>query len=161
MEAVLEEDSRKWEPLIEALVIRHEMPVAERIDRIFALCEDCFTREKAEIRQLTGKEAGSDDRKKQSKRDEQGMNGIRFFLDQLRLKNYYQQAEGLAELLEEGAAKGELSLDNPRMRAASVMFAVFGMTGMDISPEELKIQLQSLKNQLLSSCGMTAANELT
>lgn len=134
LEAVLEEDSRKWEPLVEALVERHEAPVAERIDRIFELCEDCFVSEKAQIRQLAGNEQK-----------------IRFFFDQMRLKNYYQQTEGLAALLKEGAEKGEFTLDNPGMRAASIMFAVFGMTGADISSEELKIQLQSLKKQLFVS----------
>ena len=76
----------------------------------------------------------------------------------MRLKNYYQQTEGLAAILEEGAAKGEITLDNPRMRAASIMFAVFGMTGADISSEELKIQLRSLKKQLFAACGKNKAS---
>lgn len=85
MEAVLEEDSREWEPLFTALVAEHEIPVTERIDRIFMLCEKYFADEKLEI--------------------------------------------------------------------VSAMFAVFGITGTDISPEELRTQLQMIKEQLLSSCG--------
>ena len=158
LEAVLEEDSRKWEPMVEALVERHEVPVEERIDKIFALCEDCFVSEKVQIRQLTGEESGADGDRRPQRRDNKELVKIRFFLDQMRLKNYYQQTEGLAALLEEGAAKGEITLDNPRMRAASIMFAVFGMTGADISSEELKIQLRSLKKQLFAACEKNKAS---
>lgn len=158
LEAVLEEDSRKWEPMVEALVERHEVPVEERIDKIFALCEDCFVSEKVQIRQLTGKESGADGDIRPQQRDNKEFAKIRFFLDQMRLKNYYQQTEGLAAILEEGAARGEITLDNPRMRAASIMFAVFGMTGADISSEELKIQLRSLKKQLFAACGKNKAS---
>ena len=49
-------------------------------------------------------------------------------------------------------AAGEFVIDNPRLQAASAMFAVFGITGTDISEEELKVQLQEVKEQLLRSC---------
>lgn len=135
MGAVLEEDSREWEPLLTALVAKHEISVTERIDRIFALCEEYFADEKLEMDQYAQKPEE-----------------MRFLLDQMRLKNVYRQTEGLRELLEEGAKTGELSLENPGVQAASTMFAVFGIMGTDISPEELKIQLQAIKEQLLSSC---------
>lgn len=136
MEAVLEEDGKEWEPFLAALVTEHEIPVAERIERIFTLCEAYFDDEKMEMDQYT-------------QRPEE----LRFLLDQMRLKNFYRQAEGLAALLEEGAESGELSLENPQMQAASAMFAVFGITGTDITREELKVQLQMIKNRLLASCG--------
>ena len=136
MEAVLEEGSREWNPLLTDLVAKHEIPVMERIDRIFTLCEAYFTDEKLEMDKYT-------------REPEE----IRFLLDQMRLKNFYRQTEGLVELLEEGIETGELSSDNPKAQAASAMFAVFGIMGTDISPEELKAQLQVIKEQLLSSCG--------
>lgn len=135
MEAVLEEDSREWEPLLTALVEEHEMPVRERIDRVFTLCETYFDDEKMEMDQYTQKPGE-----------------LRFLLDQMRLKNFYRHAEGLAALLEEGRETGELSFDNPEVQAASAMFAVFGITGINITREELKVQLQVIKNRLLSSC---------
>ena len=136
VEAVLEEEGREWEPQLAALVAKHEVPVMERIDRIFMLCEAYFADEKLEMDQYAQK-----------------TEEMRFLLDQMRLKNFYRQAEGLRELLEEGTKTGELSLDNPKMQAVSAMFAVFGVTGTDISPDELKTQLQMIKEQLLSSCG--------
>lgn len=136
MEAVLEEDGREWEPLLAALVTEHEIPVAERIERIFTLCEEYFDDEKMEMEQYTQKPEE-----------------LRFLLDQMRLKNFYRQAEGLAALLEEGSESGELSLENPQIQAVSAMFAVFGITGTDITREELKVQLQVIKNRLLASCG--------
>lgn len=136
MEAVLEEDGREWEPLLAALVTEHEIPVAERIERIFTLCEEYFDDEKMEMEQYAQKPEE-----------------LRFLLDQMRLKNFYRQAEGLAALLEEGSESGELSLENPQIQAVSAMFAVFGITGTDITREELKVQLQVIKNRLLASCG--------
>lgn len=136
MEAVLEEEGREWEPMLTALVAKHEVPVMERIDRIFMLCEAYFADEKLEIAKYAQK-----------------TEEMRFLLDQMRLKNFYRQAEGLRELLEEGTETGELSLDNPQIQAVSAMFAVFGITGTDISPEELKVQLRMIKEKLLSSCG--------
>lgn len=134
MEAVLEEDEA-WAPVLSSLVTEHEIPVLERIDKIFALCETYFVNGKPEISQYKENTAG-----------------VRFLIDQMRLKIFYRQTEGLAALLEEGARTGEFSLENPKLQAASAMFAVFGITGTDISPEELKAELQIIKEQLLSSC---------
>lgn len=136
LKAVLEEDGKEWMPLLTALATRHDMSVTERLDRIFALYEAYFINEKTEADQYMEKPEE-----------------MRFFLDQMRLKNFYRQTEGLTALLEEGAATGELSLDNPRIQAASTMFAVFGVTGTDISIGELKSELQVIKEQLLISCG--------
>lgn len=136
MEAVLEDDNKEWSPLLTSLVTGHETPVMERIDRMFALCETYFVNEKAE-----------------SQKYKENTKEKRFLLDQMRLKNFYRQAEGLAALLEEGAETGELFAENPRIQAASAMFAVFGITGTDISLQELKTELQLIKEQLLSSCG--------
>lgn len=135
MEAVLEEDDREWEPFVTDLVNRHEVAVRDRIDKIFALCEACFANEREEMGALF------------EEKEE-----VRFFRDQIRLKNYYRQTKGLTALLKEGAAAGEFIIDNPELQAASAMFAVFGITGTDISEEELRIQLQVVKEQLLHAC---------
>lgn len=136
MEAVFEEEDETWAPILASLVAKHEIPVMERIDRIFALCETYFVSGKTKTDQNKDNSAE-----------------IRFLTDQMRLKNFYRQAEGLAALLEEGVQAGEFSLENPKIQAASAMFAVFGITGTDISPEELKTELQIIKEQLFSSCG--------
>ena len=135
MEADLEEDDKEWEPLVTDLINRHEIAVSDRIDKIFALCEACFVNEKKETGVLF------------EKKEE-----VRFFRDQIRLKNYYRQTKGLTALLKEGVAAGEFTIDNPELQAASAMFAVFGITGTDISEEELRIQLKTVKEQLLRSC---------
>ncbi|MDE6387697.1 MAG: TetR/AcrR family transcriptional regulator [Lachnospiraceae bacterium] len=135
MEAVLEENDKEWEPLLTELLNRREIAVRERIDEIFALCETCFLSEKEEAGELL------------EQKEE-----VRFFRDQIRLRNYYRQTEGLTVLLEEGVAAGEFTVENPGLQAASAMFAVFGITGTDISEEELRIQLQAVKEQLLQSC---------
>lgn len=135
MEAVLEENDREWEPLMTDILNEHETAVRERIDKIFALCEVFFASEKKEAEKLSGQKEE-----------------IHFFLDQIRLRNYYRQAKGLTALLEEGAETGEFTVENPGLQAASAMFAVFGITGTDISVDELRIQLQTVKEQLLQSC---------
>lgn len=132
VEAVLEEEGMKWAPLLADLASKHEIPVMERIDRIFALCEVYFRN--------AGQKAGQ-----YAKKPEEA----RFLSDQMRLKGFYRQTEDLAALLEEGIEKGELSLDNPGIRAVSAMFAVFGITGTEISAEELRNQLQIIKEQMI------------
>ena len=117
------------------LINRREIDVRERIDKIFALCEVCFVNEK--------EESGEPLEQKEE---------VRFFRDQIRLRNYCRQTEGLTALLEEGVETGEFTIENPGLQAASAMFAVFGITGIDISEEELRIQLQTVKEQLLQSC---------
>lgn len=134
MEAVLEEDSREWIPLFTSLVTKHETPVLERINRMFELCGAYAASEKAEL--------GNTGEKTEE---------MRFFLDQIHLKNFYRQTENLTALLEEGAAAGEVYSDNPKIQAAATMFAVFGMMGEDISEEEMGIQLQIIKEQLLTA----------
>ncbi len=135
MEAVLEDNDREWEPLMTELINRREIDVRERIDKIFALCEVCFVNEK--------EEAGEPLERKEE---------VRFFRDQIRLRNYCRQTEGLTALLEEGVETGEFTIENPGLQAASAMFAVFGITGIDISEEELRLQLQTVKEQLLQTC---------
>ncbi len=132
VEAVLEEEGSQWVPLLTELVAKHEIPVMERIDEIFALCEAYV--QKAEFR------AGQ-----YGKEPEE----IRFLLDQMRLKSFYRHTKDLETLLEEGNETGELSLDHPKIRAVSAMFAVFGITGTEITPEELKNQLQMIKEQMI------------
>ena len=131
MEAVLEDDKEALAPLLTSLVTQHEIPVIKRIDKMFALCEEYIVNEREETGQYKENAAET-----------------RFLLDQMRLKNFYRQAEELAALLEEGAKTGELVAENPMIQAASAMFA-----GTDISPKELKTELQIIKEQLLSSCG--------
>lgn len=135
MEAVLEDDKEALAPLLTSLVTQHEIPVKKRIDKMFALCEEYLVNERKETGQYKENAAET-----------------RFLLDQMRLKNFYRQAEELAALLEEGVETGELAAENPRIQAASAMFAVFGITGTDISSKELKTELQIIKEQLLSSC---------
>lgn len=137
MAAVLENVGKEFNPALASIVERHEISVKERIDKIFALCEEHFVRAKPEVNQYMGN------------REE-----FRFFMDQLRLKIFYRQTEGLTALLEEGVEKGELDVENPKARAAAVAFAIFGITGAEISTDELMAELKEIKESLLASCKM-------
>lgn len=135
MEAVLEEADKEWEPLLAELVSSREGTVRERIDKIFSMCEAYFVSDRQEAGELSGQKEGA-----------------RSVRDQIRLRNYYRQTEGLRILLEEGIETGEFTVENPELQAASAMFAVFGITGTDISEEELRIHLRTVEEQLLQSC---------
>lgn len=133
VEAVLEEDGRKMELLLDTFLSKHDIPVRERIDRIFALCETYFASARREA------EAYTKNRER-----------VRFLTDQMRLKNFYVQTRELTALLEEGVRSGELSLRDPRAQAASTVFAVFGVLGADIGQESFKRELKSIKEKLLT-----------
>lgn len=137
MAAVLENVGREFNPALASIVAAHEISVKERIDKIFELCEVHFVNAKPEVNRYMGNQEE-----------------FRFFMDQLRLKIFYRQTEGLTALLEEGVEKGEIAVENPKARAAAVAFAIFGITGAEISTDELRAELREIRESLLASCKM-------
>lgn len=80
---------------------------------------------------------------------EEDMYSRRYYIDAMRLKIYYKTAEALAEVIKRGAAEGLFDVPNPKARAESVLFAVFGVLGAQLSEKETDKEIRAvLKNML-------------
>ena len=76
---------------------------------------------------------------------ETDMYSRRYYMDAMRLKIYYKTAESLAKVIQRGA----FDVPNPKARAESVLFAVFGILGAGLSEKETDEEIRAvLKNML-------------
>ena len=74
---------------------------------------------------------------------------LRYQLDCVRISTYYKLLDSFEALLERGNEEGVLRIVNPRARAATVLFAVFGLTGESISTIEVTAELYDLIGNML------------
>ena len=74
---------------------------------------------------------------------------MRYQLDCVRISTYYKLLDAFEALLERGNEEGVLRIVNTRARAASVLFAVFGLTGESISTIEVTAELHDLVGNML------------
>ena len=70
-------------------------------------------------------------------------------MDQIRIKTFYNIADALEKLLDEGNKEGSLKIPNIRARAESVVFAVFGITGSNLTAEEMMAELQNVIEKMI------------
>lgn len=69
--------------------------------------------------------------------------------DVIRLPVYYNLADYLEKILIRGNKEGVFHISNPRMRAHSIIFAVFGISGSMESTEEMLHEMYQVTEKLL------------
>ncbi len=74
---------------------------------------------------------------------------MRYQYDAIRISIYYRLLEAFEKLIERGNEEGVLRIVNPRARASSVLFAIFGLTGESISTIEVTAELYDLVEKML------------
>lgn len=107
-------------------------PVMERLKKLIKLLENQSNTLKAPLTEFTS----------------DGSN--RFHIDYLRLKTYYKMSALLKEFLDEGCREKVFHISDTKARSESLAFAVFGVTGSEISSAELSNELYEIFNRLLS-----------
>lgn len=70
-------------------------------------------------------------------------------MDQMRIKTFYNIADALEKLLDEGNKEGSLKIPNTRARAESVVFATFGITGSSLTVEEMVVELRTVIEKMI------------
>ncbi len=74
---------------------------------------------------------------------------MRFQYDSPRLGTYYRLLDGLEQLIERGNEEGTLRIVNPRARASTILFGIFGVTGESMSTIEVTAELYELMEKML------------
>ena len=69
-------------------------------------------------------------------------------MDQLRIHAFYQLCDPLEHLLQEGCEQGIFHINNPKARANAIIFAIFGLTGADISSDVIMQEMEQLLEAL-------------
>lgn len=69
--------------------------------------------------------------------------------DVLRLPIYREQQKYLEKLIERGNREGAFHVENPRLRAFSIMFAVFGVTESLTGGEEIRREIDEIIRRML------------
>ena len=80
---------------------------------------------------------------------EPDMYSRRYYMDAMRLKIYYKTAETLAEVIKRGTDDGSFDVPNPKARAESVLFAVFGIIGAQLSEKETDKEIRAVLKDML------------
>lgn len=73
----------------------------------------------------------------------------RYYIDAMRLKIYYKTAAALAEVIKRGSDEGLFDVPNPKARAESVLFAVFGIIGAQLSEKETDKEIRAVLKDML------------
>ena len=132
MQNVLKNAGKEFVSEIEQLMSNEKRSVTERIEMVLKLCEEQFCRVKPQIEHYAEENTE-----------------FRFVMDQIRIKTFYNIADALEKLLDEGNKEGSLKIPNIRARAESVVFAVFGNTGSNLTAEEMMAELQNVIEKMI------------
>jgi Transcriptional regulator len=125
MEAVLNNEGDPLVPSLTKLMVNQNIPVKERLRKVIELCSEQFSNVKPQLI-----------------RYQRDYEKFRFILDQMRIQTFYQLCEPFQKLLEDGCKEGVFCINDTRARANSIVFAIFGITGADISAEALLEELR-------------------
>ncbi|WMJ90442.1 TetR/AcrR family transcriptional regulator [Anaerocolumna sp. MB42-C2] len=125
IEAVLNNDDDPFVPSLTKLIENQNISVNERLCKVMELCSEQFSNVKPQLISY-----------------QRDYEKFRFLLDQIRIQTFYQLCEPLKKLLDNGCKEGIFSIHDTKARANSIVFAIFGITGADISPEALLEELQ-------------------
>ncbi len=128
---VLDRRAEKTADLLVALMTNKEQSVLEILKTFVYFCTRQFKEDKEDTDRCFGDET------------------LRYQLDCVRIGTYYKLLNAFESLLERGNEEGVLRIVNTRARAASVMFAVFGITGESISTIEVTAELHDLISNML------------
>lgn len=132
MEAVLSNKDDSFIPYITMVMENPDISVTERLYKVIELCSEQFSNVKPQlIRYQTDSEK------------------FRFLLDNIRIQTFYQLCEPFQKLLDDGCKEGVFCIHDTRARANSIVFAIFGATGADISTEALLTELQIIIDKFI------------
>lgn len=120
MEAVLESAGKDFAPEIEKMMCNSKLSVTERLDSVIEMCGKQFQTVKSQVKQY-----GDNARQ------------FRFLFDQIRLHTYYSLCEPMQKLLEDGCSEGVFQIKDTAARAQSIVFAIFGITGANLTSDEI------------------------
>lgn len=125
-----------WLPFLhdwEELLRDENAAVPVRLEQSLEMCASQFVKEKSSLLQYADT-----------------CPDFRFLFDQFRLKTFYQMTDIFKAFLDEGCRKRIFQIDNTAARAEAVLFAIFGITALDLSPSELTKELHMITERLLS-----------
>lgn len=125
--AVLDSLEQETEAAVEEAAKNENISAAEAVLEIVNICIDRFGAIKPESSSETD------------------MYSRRYYMDAMRLKIYYKTAESLAKVIQRGA----FDVPNPKARAESVLFAVFGILGAGLSEKETDEEIRAVLKDML------------
>jgi AcrR family transcriptional regulator len=134
MEAVLNNDGDPFVPALAKLIEDSDIPVTERLKKLIELCSVQFSNVKPQLA-----------------RYQRDYEKFRLLLDQMRIQTFYQLCKPFQKLLDDGCKEGVFCIHDTRARANSIVFAIFGVTGADISAEALLAELQIIIEKFTQS----------
>lgn len=134
MEAVLKDDGDLFVPSLAALMENQNVSVTERLCKVIEMCSAQFSNVKPQLISY-----------------QKDYEKFRFLLDQMRIQTFYQLCEPFQRLLDDGCKEGVFYIHDTRARANSIVFAIFGVTGADISAGGLLTELQIIINKFTQS----------
>lgn len=134
MEAVLNNDGDSFVPFLTKLMESQNISVIERLRKVIELCSRQFSNVKPQLISY-----------------QRDYGQFRFLLDQMRIQKFYQLCEPFQRLLDDGCKEGIFSIHDTRARSNSIVFAIFGVTGADISAESLLAELQIIIEKFTQS----------
>ncbi|MDE5859537.1 MAG: hypothetical protein K2H23_04010, partial [Oscillospiraceae bacterium] len=70
-------------------------------------------------------------------------------IDAMRLKINYRIADSIAELIKKGNSEKTFNIPNPKARAESLIFAVFGITGSFLDENEISAEIHTVVKNML------------
>lgn len=109
-----------------------DISVTTAISKLIALCSEQFAAMKPTLDSYVN-----------------GHNEQRYNFDALRLNTYYRLANLFADLLERGNCEGIFKLSDPVARAESILFAIFGITGAELTSEEIIAEMYAVMENML------------
>ena len=112
-----------------------DISVTEAISELIGICSK-------QVNMLQPDESVNDD-------DETDFSDRRYNIDAMRLKINYRIADSFAELIKKGNSEGTFNISNPKARAESLIFAVFGITGSSLDENEISAEIHTVVKNML------------
>lgn len=127
MEAVLESAGKDFVQEIEKMMCNSKLSVTERLSNVLEMCAKQFQKVKSQVKQYS-------DNVKQ----------FRFLFDQIRLHTFYSLCEPMQKLLDDGCKEGAFQIKDTAARAQSIIFAIFGITGADLTLNQITEEMKQI-----------------
>lgn len=133
MTAVLEQTGGDIVTVLTEMLNDTSLSVQDRLQKLILICSRQFHTVKPDLQQY-----GSPKNPQE----------FRSFMDQMRIHAFYQLCDPLEQLLREGCEQGIFHINDPKARANAIVFAIFGLTGADISPDMIMQEMELLLKTL-------------
>lgn len=132
MEAVLESAGKDFVPEIENIMCNSKLSVTERFSSVIEMCGKQFQKVKSQVKQYD---------------DNEGQ--FRFLFDQIRLHTFYSLCEPMQKLLDDGCREEVFQIKDTAARAQSIVFAIFGITGANLTSDEIMEETKQILNGMI------------